>query len=135
MRSAVRKFVVCLLCLWFPLQGVAGVVMPFCSAGSHESDRHAHPDRHGHAADRHDSAGGHEHCAETAQAPAAASTLPADVACDQCSMCHLACAAVLPTPALTLASPETPVVDGRTMQHVPSRFPDATFRPPRPRAT
>ena len=125
MRSVLRRCVVFLLCLWFPLQGVAGVVMPFCAAGGHGESPHLQAGGHPPAA------GEHEHCPGTADDAPPAQTAGGDLACDQCSICHLACASVLPAQAMALAAPDAPVIAGLSQQHLPSHFPDSPFRPPR----
>jgi len=125
MRSVLRRCVVFLLCLWFPLQGVAGAVMPFCLAGGHGEGTHVQADGHPPAA------GEHEHCPGAADDVPPAQPAGAGTACDQCSICHLACASVLPVRAMTLPAPDASAIAGPSLQHLPSHFPDSPFRPPR----
>ena len=108
-----RRLVLILVMLWLPLQGMAAVVMPFC--------KQAHPAAAGHA----------DHHAHQAQDQ---HRLPASHACDDCGVCHLACAPAVPSEAaLSLAPPATEHATFEPRGQ-PRFIPDQPQRPPLARA-
>lgn len=101
-----KSFFLVLIALWLPLQAAAAVTMPFC--------RHAMETL---AAE--DTASSHP-CHPMADEVA---TQPADVACDNCEMCHLATAGYLlattePVPPLS-ASILVPKLKSVSASHIP----------------
>jgi len=123
MTFVVRLIVTVLLAGWLPLQSVAAVTMPFCGADhdsramAMEAMDHARAMDHSHHDMGHDAAagGGSHH----------------DLDCNQCGLCHLACASALPstTPALSdvlqAVFQPAPAVSATLFQ------PDRLLRPPR----
>jgi hypothetical protein len=115
------------LCLWFPLQVLAAVTMPFCRTGGEGMDVVAAQ------ADHSTHGGQHEHCAGAASASGSggdADHTPLQ-GCDQCLLCHLACASVLPVaPIAWKVGPGQSAVITES-QDPPSYFPEHPLRPPR----
>jgi hypothetical protein len=95
-----RKIVALFLLSWLPLQGIAAVDMPFCQhALLGASHRHAGVETgvaHQHEVQS-DARARHHHSA-THSTPATGAPNPsfADLECDDCGACHLACAATIP---------------------------------------
>jgi hypothetical protein len=108
-----RRLVLILVVLWLPLQGMAAVVMPFCKQAQPAAAGHAPP---------------HEHQAGKQHQP------PVLHGCDDCGVCHLACAPGVPSEvALTLEL--TATGPARFKAQAPPRFvPDQPRRPPLARA-
>ena len=105
-----RRLVLILVMLWLPLQGMAAVVMPFC--------KQAHLDPSGHAVGHHDQQAEDQHQS------------PAPHACDDCDICHLACAPGVPCEAaLTIALPATEHATSEPWGQ-PRFIPDQPQRPP-----
>jgi hypothetical protein len=104
-----RRFIVCLLLLWLPLQGLAALTMPFCrhAEQSSRSAATAHDvrvhDAHAHAGHVHDPRA-------TLHAGAADAPGAGTLACNDCGACHLACAPAVPSHGLDAAAspPGTP---------------------------
>lgn len=102
-----------LIALWLPLQAVTAVAMPFC--------RHA-PERAVTAA---------THCHEQAAQPTTPS-LPGDLYCDDCALCHLACSGFLLMPVSELSSlPMTDVLVSKLQLPSASHIPEPPQQPPR----
>jgi hypothetical protein len=104
-----RRLVLILVLLWLPLQGVAAVLMPFCEQ--------AQPAAAGHA-------GHHEHQAADQHQP------PAPHGCDECGVCHLACAPGMPGAAGLLLGWTANGHTGSAPQAPPQFIPDQPHRPP-----
>jgi hypothetical protein len=110
-----RSLAMVLLLIWLPLQGVAAAVMPFCDhqqapvgSGDHHTDHHLA----GHGPLDHSAASG---------------------TCDDCGVCHLACAPTVPSqatlPAVFLSAQRAAFECGAP----PAFIPDLPQRPPLPR--
>lgn len=85
-----RRFIVFVLLLWLPLQGMAAVTMPFCRhAGDSGATQPAHDDSHA----AHHAHAGHEDGVPADQVPS--DDHGAGLMCNDCGACHLACAAAL----------------------------------------
>jgi hypothetical protein len=99
-----KPAVVLLISLWLPVQGVAAVIMPFCThslSGSAADDRSVNADAvadEGLCADHAGHAGTVPH--SPAEDQGSTSGLSA---CDDCGHCHLSCAFSLPSPGLPAA--------------------------------
>jgi len=80
-----RKLVALLFAVLLPLQTLASMAMPLQAAGQAAAMQAEHCPGHGDAAghDEHDASGG--------------------LACDQCGICHLACAGMMPSAEATPA--------------------------------
>lgn len=115
-----RKVIILFLVFWLPLQGVAALAMPFCehmAAGvAHE---HAQVQHDGHDAHHGGGDGNAAHGDDANQAP-----------CDQCGLCHIACAQAVPPGGGAVAASAQPM-------HIPfaetpyaSPSPEPLFRPP-----
>jgi len=115
------------LCLWFPLQVLAAVTMPFCRTGAERMDVVA-------AQVDHSAHGGqHEHCAGGTAEHESDGEIghPPLQGCDQCVLCHLACASVLPVAPIAWSSGPGQSALTAEVQDPPSYFPDHPRRPPR----
>lgn len=95
-----RKIVALFLLFWLPLQGIAAVDMPFCQhALPGASHRHAGVEtgvtqQHGPQSDARAS---HHHSAmHSTLATRAPNPSLAELGCNDCGACHLACAAMIP---------------------------------------
>jgi hypothetical protein len=104
-----KSFLLILIALWLPIQAAAAVTMPFC--------RHAAEQVATEAA----------HCHEQV----VESVSPTDIDCDNCAMCHLACAGFLlaasgmmPPIALSILVPKLQLASA-------SHIPEPPQQPPR----
>lgn len=130
MPRFLRLLPLLIVALWLPLQTVAAATMPFCE---HAPAAPAAP-QHEHAAAAHDHAGpaagaDHDHHAAHHDPQAAQASA---IGCDACGTCHLACASVLPTAAVTRQAPE--LRDSHAVPPAPtftSHTPLPKDRPPR----
>lgn len=88
MTSRLRAFVLLLAALWLPLQTLAAMAMPLCRHAIEQpaevvaSPCHEHESEHGQAADASGSG----------------------ATCDNCELCHLACAGFMPSAPLSGAA-------------------------------
>lgn len=120
MRTRLARFLLILTALWLPLQAVAGMTMKLCA---HETAPHSMLA----------AAMGEDHCPyhDADAAPATHDQTPGQ-ACDDCGICHLACAGYMPA-----AEARTGVVPtDRTFQHwpaayLPSHIPEPPQHPPK----
>ncbi len=123
MTPVVRLFVSLLLALCLPLQTVAAATMPFCGA-DHEGSamaagamahtmatEHAHHDMGDGSADGHEPQGG--------------------LGCNQCGLCHLACASTLPSRAPDVSDVLRAVYQSAPVAAAKSFKPDPVLKPPR----
>ncbi|MFO1319350.1 MAG: hypothetical protein U1F52_07030 [Burkholderiales bacterium] len=129
MRSAARLVLVLWMSLMLPLQSVAGVLMPFC-AGSSDAATSAHG-MHGDHAMHADSMSAE---ASTPAPGGQTAAAPHVAGCDQCGLCHLACAGALPVSAPVLADRLQSVLRPAPQSNVTQFLPDPFLRPPRRQA-
>ena len=124
MKCVTRLALVVLILLALPLQSVAGLVMPFCAGQTtspQSDDIHA-----GHAVMHDDDHATH-----------AVPVVPADQSladlrdCDQCGLCHLACAGALPVTTSDLADSLRSVLRPAPQSTITQFLPDPFLRPPR----
>lgn len=120
-----RFLVVLLLIACLPLKVVAAVAMPFCGAAP---EAVAHSDHVG-SDSGHGTHGGHgDHGAmvDTASDP-----VPSfDDGCNQCGLCHLACASAIPVDIPVLSIRFAPVLVAAPSGKFVSFIPEVLFRPP-----
>ncbi len=93
-----RRLVIMFIVLWLPLQGVVAAVMPFCKHAmakgvDSSSTQHSSAVDHGHHT-QHASSDTSTH-SERAEHRSDGSAL-VKLACDNCDVCHLACATFIP---------------------------------------
>ena len=112
-----RKLILIFIMLWLPLQGYAATAMPFCQHNeSGQQARHdmmhaAQDDQHSHPSnDQHTAKGG----------------LP----CDNCTMCHMCSAIVIPTIAVNLTITPDKHFDIPAPIRFSLVFPEQPQRPP-----
>ena len=102
-----RTIVATFLALWLPLQGTAAVAMPFCNhtpgAGMQAmlQAHWSHPEGSASSA-----LAKHEHRAAAAHDGRTGSA-SAHLACNDCGVCHLACAPAAPAAGFVFATPVT----------------------------
>jgi hypothetical protein len=115
--------------LWLPLQGIAAVAMPFCRHAlpdtSMEPAMHGERQQGSHA--QHEHAADHDGHDAGADAPDPGSSL----ACNDCGVCHLACApAVAPASSFSASN----IMSGQQIAGNPSEprafVPEQPKRPP-----
>ncbi len=126
-----RFLVILLLIACLPLKVVAAVAMPFCGASpaAMAHGDHAGGDG-GHAA--------HDEHADHGAMPGLASDPPSssDDDCNQCGLCHLACASAIPVEIAALKIRFAPVLSAALPGSFVSFIPEVLFRPPlRPATT
>jgi len=124
-RWLLKRLLVVLLCLWFPLLQAAAVAMPFCE---HGPQAQTHSETNGasnqmHADDRapHHPEPAHHH----GNGPA-----PGGVAGDGCGPCHLACPAAIPVQGPAFAFTPGHETFAVTAATLPTFFPEQPQRPP-----
>lgn len=116
---SLRRFIAVLLMLWLPIQTAGAVIMPFCK---HALRAHAVQQIEA------DAPVG-EHCAAHAGQNEAQGT---GIDCDQCELCHLACAGFMaPSFAPLDKSARNAAAEGRVVR-LHSVSPEPEGRPPMP---
>ncbi len=99
--SRLRNLFLLLIALWLPIQSVVAYAMPFCAHG--EGGQVAMAQEMRHATMAHGESQ-HDHVVNAApqdeQGP-----IGAWANCDQCGVCHLACASFLGPAAMQMAAP------------------------------
>lgn len=108
-----KSFFLALIALWLPLQAAAAVTMPFC--------RHAMETLATEAAAR-------PPCHQMADEVA---TLSADVACDNCEMCHLATAGYLLATSESMSPLVASLLVPGLKSDSASHIPEPLLQPPR----
>lgn len=122
MTRVVRLVALIVLAVCLPLQSVGAVTMPFCAAGDATSmdvagmDHSMPMDHAGHDMDHH---------------PDGASDQHEGMDCNQCGLCHLACASALPSSMPVLSDVLQPVYQATRAVSVTSFLPDPVRKPPR----
>lgn len=125
-----RFVVVLLLLACLPLKVVAAVAMPFC--GTTAAMAHSDPvgGDGGHAA--HGAHADHVAMVGLASGPVPSSDLVPlpDDDCNQCGLCHLACASAIPVDLAVLKIRFAPVLSAALPAIFVSFIPEVLFRPP-----
>lgn len=122
MTRVIRLVALIVLAVCLPLQTVGAVTMPFCAAGDAASmdmagmDHSMAMDHAGHDMDHH---------------PDGASGQHEGMGCNQCGLCHLACASALPSSMPVLSDVLRPVYQATRAVSVTSFLPDPVRKPPR----
>ncbi|HTT40521.1 MAG TPA: hypothetical protein VMH32_22935 [Burkholderiales bacterium] len=100
-----RTIVTAFLALWLPLQGTAAVAMPFCdhTLGGN-TQAMPQPDRSHHQGSASGALATHEHGAAAAH-DGRTGPASANLACNDCGVCHLACAPAAPAAGFVFAMP------------------------------
>lgn len=113
-----RRLLVVLLMLWLPIQTASAVIMPFCAhaLGAQVPQLESATSAEAHCA-LHDALDG-------------SSALHDDANCDQCALCHLACAGFMPVSLVPTGSAAASSVATGRLLHLHSVIPDLDVRPP-----
>ncbi|MDO8932225.1 MAG: hypothetical protein Q7U97_07530 [Rhodocyclaceae bacterium] len=118
-----QRLLIVLTALWLPLQAVASIAMPACR---HDAAAQSAPV----AA----VADGDEHCPNHAAEAAPAGTQHEhDQSCDNCGICHLACAGYMPAScaATVGVTPPDRIFSGQAATAPPSNIPEPPQHPPK----
>lgn len=124
MHHVARLIALIVLTACLPLQTLGAITMPFCEAGDMASANmaamdHSMPMDHAGHAMTHDASG---HGDQQPQGR---------MDCNQCGLCHLACASALPSSLPVLTDALQSVRQATVMAHVSSFQPDLVLKPPR----
>jgi hypothetical protein len=126
MRSIARILIVLMMCLTLPTQVLAGITMPFCGEAVAEAATAGHSEHAGHVMD---GAMADHDASDHGQAHHASSD---SSDCNQCGLCHLACAGALPTfLAPAFSAPFGSVLQAVLQADTSDVLPDRLLRPPR----
>lgn len=122
MNRFFRVLVAIFLAVCLPMQTVGAVTMPFCEAGDMASMPMADME-HGMAMDHADHDMDHH--------PDGDADAQQGVGCNQCGLCHLACASALPSSTSMLSDVLQSVYQAARTVNVSSFQPDPVHKPPR----
>jgi hypothetical protein len=124
MHRVARLIALIVLTVCLPLQTLGAVTMPFCEAGDMASANMAGMD-HSMPMDHADHAMPHEAGGHGDQQP------QGGMDCNECGLCHLACASALPSSMPVLSDVLQSVRLPAVMAHLSSFQPDLVLKPPR----
>lgn len=131
-----KNLIIAFIALWLPLQGYGAVAMPFCVHGPAMPDSSAVVSAHVGAQDGHQGHPGvphHEHEADHQSASSHNSTdKHANLGCNDCGVCQLACAPLIVSTVTHLATLGSPVYDPPPVASLISISPEQLQRPPLP---
>ncbi len=122
MIRVARLIALIVLAVCLPLQSIGAVTMPFCAAGDTTSmdiagmDHSMPMDHAGHDMDHHPDSNGDQH---------------EGMDCNQCGLCHLACASALPSTMPVLSDVLQSVYQAALAANVTFFLPDPVLKPPR----
>lgn len=123
-----RRLLAVLLMLWLPIQTASAVIMPFCKHAlrSHGGLLVQQVDAHAPTVDA-------ERCAAHAGDQQSSTAAHGNLAsCDQCELCHLACAGFLASSVAPLAAPAMSAAVASEPAPFHSVTPSLQQRPPMP---
>lgn len=125
-----------LIALWLPLQGYGAVAMPFCEHGPAMPDSSVAVSAHAGTQDGHHGHHGVPHRDHEGDPQSASSDNStdkhADLGCNDCGACQLACAPLIVSTVTHFASTGSPVYVPLPIASLTSISPEQLQRPPLP---